>query len=210
MTALEWGAVGQRFFETGTDRGVLYPKTGEGVSWNGLLSVSEEPSGGEAKPYYFDGFKYLNLATAEEFVATIEAFSAPPEFGVCDGTAAIHNGLFITQQRRESFGFSYRTKIGNDLDGADHGYKLHLVYNALSSPSQRSNTSIGDSLEPMTLSWGITTAPPPISGFRPSAHFIIDSLKTEEEVLVQIEDMLYGTSESAPRLPNIDEIISLY
>lgn len=210
MAVLEWGTAGQRFFETGVDRGVLYPKIGNGVAWSGLLSVSEEPSGGEPKPYYFDGFKYLNLATAEEFSATIEAFSAPVEFGICDGTAAIHNGLFVTQQRRESFGFSYRTKVGNDVDGVDHGYKIHLVYNALSSPSQRNNATMGDSSEPITLSWGITTAPPPLSGFRPSAHFIIDSTKTEEAVLLELENILYGTSESDPYLPTISEIVSLF
>lgn len=210
MAVLEWGTAGQRFFETGTDRGVLYPKVGQGVAWNGLLSVSEAPTGGEAKPYYIDGFKYLNLATAEEYAATIEAYSAPPEFGVCDGTAAIHNGLFITQQRRESFGFAYRTRIGNDVDGVEHGYKLHLVYNALSSPSQRNNVTIGDTSDPMTLSWGITTAPPPLSGFRPSAHFVIDSVKAPVSVLTIIEDIMYGSATTAPRLPQVSELVNLF
>lgn len=210
MAVLEWGTSGQRFFEVGTDRGVLYPTTGDGVAWNGLMSVSESPTGGDPRPYYIDGFKYLNLATSEEFAATIEAFSAPSEFDICDGTASIHNGLFVTQQRRQQFGFSYRTKVGNDEEGLNLGYKIHLVYNALAGPVQRNNVTINDSAEPLTLSWDITTAPMEISGFKPSAHFIIDSRKTPKSVLSLIEDVIYGTSISAPRLPSVEELVYLF
>lgn len=210
MAVLEWGTVGERFFETGVDRGVLFPKTGDGVPWNGLVSVSEAPTGGEPRPYYLDGFKYLNLASAEEFAATIDAFSAPMEFDKCDGTASIHNGLFITQQRRESFGLAYRTRIGNDVDGADHGYKINLIYNALAAPSSRANSTISDSPSPITLSWGITTAPPPITGFRPSAHFVIDSRRTPKSVLNAIETVLYGSTSANSRLPTVDEMINMF
>lgn len=210
MTAIVWGNVGDRYFETGVDRGVLFPKTGDGVPWNGLISVSESPTGGEPRPYYLDGFKYLNLATAEEFAATIDAFSAPPEFDRCDGTASIHNGLFITQQPRESFGLSYRTLIGNDVDGTDLGYKINLVYNALAAPSSRNNGTLNDSPTPITFSWGITTAPPPIVGFKPSAHFVIDSRKTPKSVLSLIESVLYGNSTANARLPEVAELMELF
>ena len=210
MAVLVWGDVGSRFFETGVDRGVLFPKTGDGVPWNGLVSVSEAPTGGEPRPYYLDGFKYLNLATAEEFAATLDAFSSPTEFDKCDGTASIHNGLFITQQPRESFGLSYRTRIGNDVDGTDFGYKIHLVYNALASPSSRSNSTLNDSPSPITLSWGITTAPPPITGFKPSAHFVIDSRKTPKSVLSLIEGVIYGSSSANSRLPDVAELMELF
>lgn len=210
MAVLEWGTVGERFFETGVDRGVLFPKTGDGVPWNGLVSVSEAPTGGEPRSYYLDGFKYLNLATAEEFAATLDAFSSPTEFDKCDGTASIHNGLFITQQPRESFGLSYRTRIGNDVDGTDFGYKIHLVYNALASPSSRSNSTLNDSPAPITLSWGITTAPPPITGFKPSAHFVIDSRKTPKSVLSLIEGVIYGNSSANSRLPDVAELMDLF
>lgn len=210
MAELVWGSIGERYFETGVDRGVLFPTSGDGVAWNGLISVSEAPTGGEPRPYYLDGFKYLNLATSEEFAATLDAFSAPEEFDKCDGTASIHNGLFITQQKRESFGLSYRTRIGNDVDGADHGYKIHLVYNALASPSSRSHTTINDSPSPITFSWGITTAPPAITGFKPSAHFVIDSRKTPKSVLALIEGVLYGSTSTNSRLPDVEELMALF
>ena len=209
MAVLVWGNIGERYYETGVDRGVLFPQTGDGVPWNGLISVSEAPSGGEPRPYYLDGFKYLNLATAEEFAATIDAFSAPDEFNNCDGMPSIHNGLFITQQKRETFGLSYRTRIGNDVDGTDHGYKIHLVYNALTAPSSRSNSTLNDSPSPLVFSWGITTAPPPIAGFKPSAHFVIDSRKTPETLLKRIENILYGSSTGSSRLPSVDELMDL-
>lgn len=210
MAVLEWGKSGERYYETGTDRGVLYPRSGAGVPWNGLVSVAEETSGGEPRPFYLDGFKYLNIATAEEFEATIQAFSAPSEFDVCDGTRPLREGLFVTQQTRESFGFSYRTKIGNDIDGAEHGYKIHLVYNALAQPSSRQNPTIGDSVNPVAMSWKITTNPPEISGFRPSSHFVIDSRSTPPDLMLIIEEIIYGSTYEESRLLSTQELTSLF
>ena len=210
MTELVWGSVGQRYFETGIDRGVLYPKVGPGVAWSGLKSISENPTGGSPTPFYADGYKYLNLASAEEFAVTLEAFSAPQEFAVCDGTQGILNGLFITQQRRQQFGLAYRTRIGNDEDGAEHGYKLHLVYNALASASGRNYQSLSDSSEPASLSWQITTTPPEITGYRPSAHFVIDSRYTPKILLTQFEGMLYGTASTDPYLPTIAQLMAQF
>lgn len=209
MPRLTWDAPGERFYETGVDHGVLYPTGVPGVAWSGLISVSESPTGGEPRPYYQDGIKYLNIASAEEFEATIEAFWSPPEFDASDGVAFVQNGLSATQQPRKSFGLSYRTKIGNDLDDA-LGYKIHLVYNALAAPSQRSNSSTSQSQDPMTKSWHITTRPPPISGFKPTAHLIVDSLSTDPEVLEAVEDLLYGSDAVMPGLPTPNELIALY
>ena len=210
MTRITWGDAGQRFYEAGADRGVLYIGTDAGVPWNGLTSVRENPSGGQPDPYYIDGFKYINLAMAEEFEATIEAFSSPAAFGVCDGTMSIANGLFITQQRRQEFNLCYRTLLGNDADGLDHGYKLHLVYNALAKPSDRDNQTIGDSPEPTGLSWDITTAPPRLSGYRPTAHLVVDSRTTPAELLQDLEDLLYGSSLGPATLPPQADLIALF
>jgi hypothetical protein len=209
MTKLVWDAAGERFFETGVDRGVLY-LSNFGYAWNGLISVSEESSGGEPQPYYVDGYKYVNVAASEEFAATIEAFSAPREFGVCDGTVEIYNGLSVTQQRRQPFGLSYRTRIGNDLDGSDHGYKIHLVYNALAAPSARNNQTIKDSPEPTTLSWSITTTPVKITAMKPTSHFVIDSRRSNPADLAALEDILYGTASTNPTFPSASELIALF
>lgn len=209
MTRLDWSALGQRYFETGIDRGVLFVND-VGYAWPGLTSVSESPTGGDARPFYLDGIKYLNLAAAEEFEATIEAFQAPKEFGVCDGTASVHNGLFATQQPRKSFGLSYRTKIGNDVDGTEHAYKVHLVYNALAAPSTRSNSSMGDSVDPGSYSWSITTLAPLTIGLRPTAHFIIDSRFTPADLLAEVEDILYGSNSGAASLPTVPELMTLF
>lgn len=210
MPRLNWNAVGQRFYETGVDRGVLYIKNQVGVAWPGLVSVSESPSGGDAKPYYIDGFKFANVAAAEEFEATIDSFNNPPEFGPCDGVASINNGLLATQQPRKPFGFSYRTKLGNDTDGVDHAYKIHLIYNALAAPSQRSNSTVSDSLQPNTLSWSITTLPPAVSSLKPTAHFVIDSRSTPSDLLVEVEDILYGTVDATSRLPEVQELLGIF
>lgn len=210
MARLSWAAVGERFYETGVDRGVLYVGIEPGVSWTGLTSVSESPTGGEASPFYIDGVKYLNLAGSEEFAATINAFSSPYEFGPCDGTMSIQNGLFVTQQPRKPFGLSYRTKLGNDIDGTDHAYKIHVVYNALAAPSERSNNTVGDSTDPLSLSWSVTTLPPSITGYKPTAHFMIDSRKTTETILATIEDILYGSDSGASRLPSPSELIAIF
>jgi hypothetical protein len=210
VTRLVWGTSGERYFETGADRGVLYLPAVPGVPWNGLTSVSESPDGGTPQPYYIDGYKYINVATAEEFKATLSALSSPPEFGVCDGTLGIHNGLFATQQPRRPFSLSYRTLVGNDIQSIDHGYKIHLVYNALAAPSTRENSTLNGSPNPLGLSWSITTTPPKITGLRPTAHFVIDSRLTPAPLLSHIEDILYGTISDDPRLPEVSEIISIF
>lgn len=210
MARLNWTAIGERFYETGVDRGVLYVGNNPGVAWTGLTSVSESPTGGEAKAYYFDGVKYLNISSSEEFEATINAFASPPEFAQCEGVVSVAFGLFVAQQSRKSFGFSYRTKIGNDLDGLDHAYKIHLVYNALAAPSSQDNTTIGESTEPIGKSWAITTLPPSITGYKPTAHFVIDSRKTPPNLLSTLEDILYGSESAAPRLPSAQELLDLF
>lgn len=210
MPRLSWDSPGERFYETGVDRGVLYAAGSDGVAWSGLISVSESPSGGDARPYYVDGFKYLNLSSAEEYAASIGAFSSPPEFGPCDGTVSIQNGLFVTQQPRKSFGFSYRTRVGNDINGSDHAYKIHLIYNALSSPPQRGNDSINDSAKALSLEWSITTLAPMITGYRPTAHMVIDSRYTSLGLLGTIEDILYGNESTSARLPDPDELITIF
>ena len=210
MTRVSWNDVGQRFYEAGTDRGVLYIDGQNGVPWNGLVGVSENSSGGEPKAYYLDGYKYLNVASAEDYAATINAFTSPREFDACDGTAAIQNGLFATQQPRKTFGFSYRTLIGNDVDGLSLGYKIHIVYNALASPVQRSYKTNGDSASPLTLDWSISTLAPRLTGIRPTAHFVIDSRLTPPRLLESIEDILYGSNSTEPRLPTAEELAQLF
>lgn len=209
MARLVWNSVGQRFYETGVDRGVLYVD-GEGFAWAGLISVSESPSGGTPRAFYIDGIKYLNISSAEEFEATINAFSCPPEFAPCDGMVSIQNGLFVTQQPRKSFGFSYRTKIGNDVDGSEHAYKIHLIYNALAAPSQRDNNTISESVEPTVFSWKITTLSPQITGYRPTAHFVIDTRYTDPTTLSTIEDILYGSDSTPSRLPDVSELLTIF
>lgn len=208
MTKLAWGVVGQRFYEAGTDRGVLYVN-GMGVAWNGLQSVKESLAGGGAKPFYMDGIKYLNLSESEEFAASLTAFSAPPEFNVCDGTAMIHAGLFITQQPRKPFDLAYRTMIGNDTEGLSH-YKIHLVYKALAAPASRDNNTLNESSQPMSLSWDITTTPPGISGYKPSAHFVINSRTTPEDKLAIVEDILYGSDTTNPSMPTVDDLMAIF
>lgn len=210
MTRLVWGSVGERFFETGVDQGVLYLPSQPGVVWNGLISVAESPSGGQPRPYYLDGIKYLNLSTAEEFEATIVALSRPAEFAECDGWAQIHNGLFATQQQRSSFGFSYRTLVGNDEVSSDLGYKIHLVYGALAAPSARNNGSLNNSGTPSSFAWRITTLPPHITGYKRTAHLVIDSRLADPLVLAEVEDLLYGTDVSAPEMPTPDELIAIF
>lgn len=210
MPRLIWSSIGDRFYETGVDRGVLYIGINPGVVWPGLISISETIVGGEAKPFYIDGVKFLNIASSEEFEATINAYHNPIEFGPCDGTVSIHNGLFVTQQPRKPFSLSYRTKIGNDVDGTDHAYKIHLVYNALAAPSERNNNTIGDSAEPSTFSWPITTLPPAITGYKRTAHLVIDSRSTDPSILSNVEDILYGNDVDVARLPTPDELADIF
>ena len=211
---LKWDKVGERLFETGVDRGVLYtPNNGvydSGVAWNGLVSVSEAPSGAEATAQYADNIKYLNLVSAEEFGATIEAFTYPAEWGQHDGSAAASAGVYVGQQARKPFGLSYRTRLGNDVDGTDFGYKLHLVYGALAAPSEKAYTTINDSPEAITFSWEITTTPVPVEGFKPTAILTIDSTKVTPAALKNLEDALYGTANTAARLPLPDEVLAMF
>lgn len=208
MTKLLWNQPGTRFYETGVDRGVLFPKTGAGVSWGGLISVEEPVSGGEAESYYFDGVKYLDWIANEDFQATITAFSAPKEFAVCDGAKALAPGLYATQQRRETFGLSYRTLLGNDLT-EDAGYKLHLVYNALAAPTTRSNRTKSDSPDPGTLVWTVNSVPPAATTYKPTAHFVIDSTKTTTAKMTSLENLIYGTASVDSALPTQAAVIAL-
>jgi hypothetical protein len=210
---LTWDKVGERFYETGVDRGVLYIPDVAGVyalghAWNGLVSVTESPSGADANPQYADNIKYLNLVSAEEFGGTIEAFTYPDEFGECDGTAMPEEGISLGQQRRKSFGLSYRSKVGNDLDGNDHGYKLHLVYGAMAAPSEKAYSTINDSPSALTFSWTFTTTPVSVAGFKPTATLSIDSTKVSPAALTAIEEALYGGT-AEPRLPLPSEILSM-
>ena len=177
---LVWDETGKRFYETGVDHGVLYPmgddgKYGKGVAWNGLISVSESPSGAEATPLYADNIKYLNLMSAEEFAATIEAYTYPDEFAACDGSAEVATGIMIGQQSRKTFGLAYRTVIGNDVQGNDLGYKIHLIYGCLAAPSEKGYQTINDSPEAITFSWEVSTTPVEVPNFKPTATLIIDS-----------------------------------
>lgn len=209
MTRLEWGTPGSRRYETGVDRGVLYVGDQAGVPWVGLSSVDETPSGGEAKAYYIDGVKYLNVSSAEEFEATINAFTYPPEFAQCDGTAQVRSGLFVTHQRRKQFGFSYRTGVGDDAK-SERGYKIHLVYNALATPTQKTYSTTSTSTDFTTFSWSLTTRPPAMAGYRRTAHVIIDSATTDVVVLKAVEDALYGNELTAPRLPTLSQLAEMY
>lgn len=176
MTRLDWGATGERYYEVGVDKGVLYLGTDPGVPWNGLISVVEAPTGGEAKPYYLDGIKYLNKTTPEEFGATVEAYTYPEEFTQCDGSAYVGNGLYASQQNRRSFGLAYRTKVGNDVAGTEYAFKVHIIYDAMVSPSERTYSTITDDPEPFNFSWAVTTRPVVTElGLRPTSHFVIDS-----------------------------------
>lgn len=209
MARLEWGTAGTRLYEAGVDRGVLYVDGQSGVAWTGLTSVEMNPSGGGSKSYYLDGEKYLLVSAREEFGATINAFTYPDEFAQCDGSNDVRRGLRITQQRRKSFGFSYRTMVGSDLNN-DLGYKIHIVWNALAEPTQRSYSSFGETPEPSEFSWTISAKPPSIMGYKRTAHIEIDSRTTDSKVLNLIETTLYGDDENLPRLPTFQEVVDMY
>ena len=198
MARLEWDKTGERLYETGTDRGVLYVASNgtypTGVAWNGLTGVDENPSGAEANAQYADNIKYLELRSAEDFGATVTAYTYPDEFEQCDGSAEPATGMYIGQQARKMFGMSYRTKIGNDTDGDEHGYYIHLIYGATASPSQRSYKTINDSPEPIEFSWEVTTTPVNITGYKPVAHVRINSTKADPEKLAVLESVLYGSN----------------
>lgn len=215
MAKLTWDDSGKRLFETGVSRGVLYPQdaTGEyplGVAWNGLTTVTESPSGAESNKQYADNIAYLNLVSAEEFGGTIEAFTYPPEFAACDGSASPEVGVVVGQQGRKPFGFCYRTELGNDTEGTDHGYKLHLVYGALAAPSEKAFATINDSPEAITFSWEFTTTPVAVTGLKPTATITIDSTKVDAADLAALELKLYGDTATPAELPLPDEVIALF
>ena len=223
MSRLTWDKTGERYYETGVKQGVLYPiqadgRYSKGVAWNGLISVTESPSGAEATPLYADDIKYLNLISNEEFGATIEAYTYPDEFYECDGSSALADGVMIGQQKRKTFGLCYRTTVGNDVDGNDYGYKLHLIYGCLAAPSEKGYNTINDSPEAITFSWEISTTPVSVKGFKPTSQITIDSTKIAEgkkAKLTELEDILYGKdgdggSTTGPRLPLPDEVATLF
>lgn len=215
MSRLLWDVVGERFYETGVKNGVLYPQNSSGlyplgVAWNGLTAVTESPSGAEPTPLYADDIKYLNLISAEEFGATVEAYTYPDEFAVCDGSGALAVGVKVGQQKRTAFGLCYRTALGNDIDAADYAYKLHMIYGAKAAPSEKAFATINDAPEAITFSWEVSTTPVTVTGFKPTASVEIDSTKVAPETLATLEDILYGTAGTPPRLPLPDEIAALF
>ena len=220
-TKLKWDQTGERFYETGVSKGVLYPQVGEkyekGVAWNGLTAVTESPSGAESTPLYADNIKYLNLMSAEEFGATVEAYTYPDEFAQCNGEASIAKGVVAGQQKRIPFGMSYQTKIGNDTD-PEAGYKLHTIYGAQAAPSEKAYNTVNDSPEAITFSWELTTTPVEVPGMKPTASITIDSTKVDKSKLAALEEILYGkeadtehsTEAVEARLPLPEEIATLF
>ena len=212
MAKLLWDQTGERFYETGVSKGVLYPLQDDGytmgVAWNGLTAVNESPSGAEPTPLYADNIKYLNLMSAEEFGATIEAYTYPDEFAACNGESELAAGVNVGQQKRSIFGLSYQTKIGNDVDN-ELGYKIHLIYGALASPSEKAYSTVNDSPEAITFSWTISTTPVEVTGLKPTATLVIDSTKVAPEKLVELEKALYGDESTEPKLLLPDEVLAI-
>lgn len=213
MSKLVWDAVGERYYETGVKKGVLYVMDkgvyGAGVAWNGLTAVTESPSGAEATPLYADDIKYLNLMSAEEFGGTIEAYTYPDEFKVCNGEAELAAGITLGQQPRKAFGFCYRTVLGNDVDENEHGYKLHLVYGAKAAVSEKAYATINESPDPITFSWEFTTTPVEVEGFKPTSIVTIDSTKVDAAKLAALEAKLYGSESEEPTLPLPSEVATM-
>jgi hypothetical protein len=214
MPILTWDQVGQRFYETGVDKGVLFPFTGgayqTGVPWNGLTAVTESPSGAEATPMYANNAKYLNLLSVEELGGTIEAYTFPDAFAQCDGTATPQTGVSVSQQTRRSFGLAFRTRLGNDVDATDFAYKIHLIYGAIAAPSEKAYSTINDAPEAMTLSWEFTTTAVPVTGMKSTSLLIVDSSKVTLANLQALEDAIYGTAGTSARLPLPDEVIDMF
>ena len=214
MARLIWDEVGQRFFETGVKNGVLYVQDNDGsykngVVWNGLTAVTESPSGAEETPLYADDVKYLTLRSAEEFGATVEAYTYPVEFEQCDGSAAIAAGVTIGQQARRAFGLCYRTSVGNDIQGQNFSYKLHLIYGCTVAPSEKSYSTINDNPEAITFSWELSTVPVPVDGFSPTASLVIDASKVDEGKMALLEDALFGDEQNEARLLLPNEIMEM-
>lgn len=211
---LTWDDAGKRLYETGVKQGVLYPQDDngaypKGVAWNGLTAVTESPEGAEPTPLYADDIKYLNLLSTEEFKATVEAYTYPDEFAECDGSGSLVEGVTIGQQDRKTFGLSYRTSLGNDVKGNEYGYKLHIVYGCLAAPSEKAYATVNDSPEVITFSWEVSTTPVNVTGFKPTASLVLDSVKLGAAKMKAIEDVLYGSSTAEARLPLPDEIKSI-
>lgn len=214
MSKLKWDQTGERLYETGVDKVVLFPmestgQYGAGVAWNGITAVNESPSGAEPTALYANNGKYLNLISNEDFAATIEAYTYPDEFEECDGSKEIAPGVVIGQQKRKVFGLAYRSLIGNDVDGNDHGYKLHLVYGCLAAPSENNHSTVNDSPEAGTMSWSVSTTPVEVADAKPTATVTIDSTKADKAKLKKLEDMLYGTEQAESKLPLPAEVITL-
>jgi hypothetical protein len=213
LTKLTWDNIGERFYEAGTDRGVLYID-GVGYAWNGLVSVDQSPSGGDPESFYLDGIPYVTASAPEEFKGSIEAYTFPQEFATCDGSEEIAQGLYIGQQARKPFSFSYRTLVGNDVDELDHGYKIHIIYEAMAGPSKQKNTTLGDKTDPSTFVWDIITRAlkfeDPAFGVKYGAHLTLDSREVYPWAMQAVEDVLYGTDTEAPRLPSPSELLALF
>ena len=206
MAKLVWDTEGQKTYETGVEKCVVYPRASngtypKGVAWNGITSISENPSGAEASPLYADNKKYLSLMSTEELALSVEAYTYPEEYAECDGSAQAIDGVHVAQQRRKSFGLCYKTLFGNDTEGTDHGYKLHLVYGCLASPSEKQFSSVNESPEAISFSWEINTTPIDVKGFKPTALITIDSTKVNAAKLKALEDTLYGTDTTEAKLP---------
>lgn len=214
MAKLVWDQTGERLYETGVKKGVLYPQVAGayplGIAWNGLVSVTESPKGAEATAVYADNIKYLNLISSEEFGATIEAYTYPDEFAKCDGSLSLTEGVAIGQQSRNAFGLAYQTSIGNDSEGESYGYKLHIIYGAIATPSEKAYKTINESPEAITFSWALNTTPVNISGYKPTASLTIDSTKVDPDKLAALELILFGNTGVDPRLPFPDEIASIF
>lgn len=213
MSRLIWDAIGEKFYEMGTKMGALYPMKEDGnyengVAWNGLTAVTESPSGAEETKLYADDIKYASLRSAEEYAYTIEAYTYPPEWEPCDGSAQVATGVTIGQQKRKGFGFSWVTTVGNDVSD-EVGKKIHIAWNSTASPSEKSYASINDSPDAITFSWECSTSPVNVSGFRPTSHMEIDCSKLKAATVKAIEDKLWGTENAEATLPTPEEIITL-
>lgn len=210
---LQWDTAGERYYEVGVSKGVVFPMANgaysTGEAWSGLTNVTESPSGAEANPFYADNIKYFNIVSAEDYGASIEAYMYPDGFADCLGEKEIAKGVSISQQPRSSFGFSYVNQIGSDTDGESHGYKIHLVYGCFAAPTEKSHDTINESVEPGTMSWEISTTPVAVSGMKPTAHLCIDSTKCDPDQLEKLEDIIYGTEEAESRLPLPDEVAKI-
>lgn len=209
MARVDWGSAGERFFELGIDQGVLYVGENPGVPWNGITNVDESPTGGEPRPFFVDGVKFVNTLAPESFEATLSAYYSPVEFDVCDGAWYLRDGIYATQQAREPFGLTYRTKVGNDINAENHGYKIHLVYNAQAEPTSRSYATVTDSIGIDPLSWHLTTSPILLGETRLISHIVVNSLTLNPGALKELEDILYGTETTIPRLPYPHELLDL-